>query len=149
MGMQHFLSGSLAGTSRACPCLFTRSSTLTHSLPFSFFTFAALIVVIRNDLCGCNVSSRSHPHADGGKANDGGSDQDRGSRKHVKPKERKMKLTMCVRWQTAVGVVEKEGLLGLYRGVSPTLIGAFPYEGKMSLQAAWHGHNCPFTVSYL
>uniref|UniRef100_A0A7S0I1S3 ADP,ATP carrier protein n=1 Tax=Hanusia phi TaxID=3032 RepID=A0A7S0I1S3_9CRYP len=32
-------------------------------------------------------------------------------------------------WQTAVGVVEKEGLLGLYRGVSPTLIGAFPYEG--------------------
>uniref|UniRef100_A0A7S4V0H8 Mitochondrial carrier protein n=2 Tax=Guillardia theta TaxID=55529 RepID=A0A7S4V0H8_GUITH len=32
-------------------------------------------------------------------------------------------------WQTAVGVVEKEGLMGLYRGVSPTLIGAFPYEG--------------------
>lgn len=32
-------------------------------------------------------------------------------------------------WETAKFTVQNEGVRGLYRGVSPTLIGAFPYEG--------------------
>ena len=41
---------------------------------------------------------------------------------------------------TASSVIKTEGALGLYRGVAPTLIGAFPYEGikvRAAARASW------------
>eukprot|EP00951_Prasinocladus_malaysianus_P032106 scaffold310891_cov35-Prasinocladus_malaysianus.AAC.1 len=32
-------------------------------------------------------------------------------------------------WSTAVGVVSREGVAGLYKGIGPTLCGILPYAG--------------------
>jgi hypothetical protein len=45
---------------------------------------------------------------------------------------------------TASSVIKTEGALGLYRGVAPTLIGAFPYEGIKvcaAARASWELHG--------
>eukprot|EP00039_Didymoeca_costata_P008473 m.112690 g.112690 ORF g.112690 m.112690 type:complete len:113 (-) comp14097_c0_seq7:2743-3081(-) len=37
-------------------------------------------------------------------------------------------------WRTFIGIIRREGFLGLYKGLSPTLIGAMPFEGVLIVQ---------------